>query len=195
MNVFDFDKTLTNRDTLFGFYQEVSIGDKTFILKRLVLLACALLYKSKIMSNDELKRMGIRLFLNGKTKEEIASAASAYAQKIRLNDIYHNDYLSTAKEERMIVSASLEEYLSVVFPEEQLIGSSLTYEGGRVSGLKQNMYKQEKANTLKALNILQLKKLYTDSYSDQPLMDMAEQVILIKNGTIDKAWRPVYHTN
>ena len=43
MHVFDFDKTLTNQDTLFGFYREANKGDSTFMLKRLVLIAGALL--------------------------------------------------------------------------------------------------------------------------------------------------------
>jgi len=190
MHVFDFDKTLTNQDTLFGFYREANQGDSIFMLKRLVLIAGALLYKSKIMSNDQLKRLGVRLFLKGKTTEEIALVAASYAQKITLNNIYHNHYQSTSKEERMIVSASLEEYLSLVFPEEYVIGSSLTYEGGKVSGLKQNMYKHQKAKTLKALQMTELKKVYTDSFSDQPLMEMAKEVALIKDGLIAKQWKP-----
>ena len=142
------------------------------------------------MSNDQLKRLGVRLFLKGKTIEEIALTSSSYAAKIRLNSIYHKHYQSTPKEERMIISASLEEYLSLVFPREYVIGSSLAYEGGKVSGLKQNMYKHQKAKTLKVLEMTELKKVYTDSFSDQPLMEMAKEVALIKDGIIVKQWKP-----
>ncbi|MEL7221759.1 MAG: haloacid dehalogenase-like hydrolase [Bacteroidota bacterium] len=190
MHVFDFDKTLTNQDTLFGFYREASRGDVFFGLKRLLLLGCAILYKINIINNDQLKQVGVYLFLNGKTKDAIAQAAIAYAQQMKLNDIYHNNYLSTPPDERMIISASLEEYLSVVFPQERLLGSSLKYTAGKVSGLKQNMYKQQKATALQALNILRIEKVYTDSFSDQPLMEMAKEVALIKNGIIVKQWKP-----
>ena len=66
--VFDFDKTLTFKDTLFGFYKIVNKNSSIFLIKRLLLLIGAFLYKFKIIDNDSLKSFGIFLFLKGKDK-------------------------------------------------------------------------------------------------------------------------------
>jgi len=46
------------------------------------------------------------------------------------------------------------------------------------------MYGKQKADALKKLGIYKINTLYTDSYSDKPLMKMADQVKLINNGQV-----------
>jgi hypothetical protein len=53
--VFDFDKTLTKKDTLFGFYKFVSVNNLSFKFKRLILLFFSILYKLRIIKNNQLK--------------------------------------------------------------------------------------------------------------------------------------------
>lgn len=185
MTIFDFDKTLTNKDTLYGFYYIIDNKHPLFQIKRLLQIFSAVLYKMKIISNTQLKIIGVKLFLKGKSKQYIHSAAKEYAKKIVLNEIYSNFYLTTNPESRLIISASLEEYLNEIFQCEKVIGSSLLYENGRVKSLEKNMYGKEKLITFqKMFHNSKIDKIYTDSYSDLPLIEKAEEVCIIKNGKI-----------
>lgn len=182
--VFDFDKTLTEKDTLFGFYAFVNEDNLIFKLKRVLLLISALLYKVRMINNTQLKKIGLSLFLAGKSIELIEAKSYEYARKIELNEIYHQYFLNTPKENRLILSASYESYLKKLFPSENVIGSKLAFKNGKVFGIEINMYGIEKKRCLLKSNITLIEKLYTDSYSDQPLMDISKKTILIKDGTV-----------
>ena len=184
MVVFDFDKTLTNKDTLYGYYQEVDGEHPYFLLKRLALLFAAILYKIGLIHNTRLKKIGVFLFLRNKSLEEIQKKAVAYASRIKLNTVYYEHFLAVPLDKRMIISASPDIYLSTLFPEEMTTGTSLRFTNGKVAGLKQNMYGKEKVRALQRKGIYQIECLYTDSYSDKPLMVIAEQVRLVKNGKV-----------
>jgi phosphoserine phosphatase len=182
--VFDFDKTLTDTDTLWGFYREVDGNSPVFALKRSLLLLSAFLYKARVINNTQLKRVGVRLFLKGKSRDYLSERAVGYARKIQLNDIYTNHFLATPKEKRWIVSASFELYLQTLFPEEKVVGSSLRFNNEKVSGLEENMYGEKKRYALEERGIDKIECLFTDSYSDRPLMNIAKETNIIKDGII-----------
>lgn len=182
MIVFDFDKTLTNYDTLFGFYRAANKRNIFFQLKRFLLLGAAVGSKLGLLSNHQLKKFGVYLFLKGKTQKEIEKAAKNYASKIKLNKIYSTDFISCPKQKRIIISASFEEYLKELIPGENIIGSRLAIYQKKVVGLERNMYGKEKPLALRQINVEKIACLYTDSYSDKPLMDMADQIYYVENG-------------
>lgn len=184
MVVFDFDKTLTNTDTLWGFYRQVDGNSPIFVLKRSLLFLSALLYKVRVISNTQLKRIGVGLFLKGKSRPCLEESAVDYARKIQLNGIYSNHFLSTQKEKRWIVSASFEIYLQAIFPNEKVIGSSLQFSEEKVYGLKKNMYGAQKKQALEERRIDKIECFFTDSYCDRPLMNIAKKTNIIKNGRI-----------
>ncbi|WP_421947811.1 HAD family hydrolase [Phaeodactylibacter xiamenensis] len=184
MVVFDFDKTLTNEDTLWGFYKEVDSSNLFFSFKRGIILFFAILHKVKIINNTVLKKIGVRLFLKGKSRDYLLKKAITYTQKIPLNNIYSIHFLSVPKEKRLIISASFDVYLSILFLGERVIGSSLYFEKGKVLGLEKNMYGEQKKLVLKENGIETIEALYTDSYSDKPLMEIANCINIVKNGTI-----------
>ena len=184
--VFDFDKTLTNYDTLFGFYREVDGSSPDFHVKRAMLFVAALVYKARLMSNDKLKSFGIWLFLRGKTHEQIECAACTYAHKIKLNKVYEEHFLSVPQRDRIVISASLVAYLEKCFPDELVAGSALLFSDGRVAGLAENMYGEQKLSWLSRRGIDQCRRLFTDSVSDRPLMDVAIEVFLVDNGVAKK---------
>lgn len=187
MIVFDFDKTLTNKDTLFGFYKTASSnGPLLFGCKRAVLLLVAVLYKGRIVSNTSLKRVGVFLFLRGKTKDAISQAARSYCDHIQLNDLYETVYLQTAAKDRLIISASMIDYLNIVFPGEQVYGSTLRFRDDKVSGLLKNMYGKNKLEALRDAGISGLEAVYTDSNSDSPLIELAEHAYLVQDSHILK---------
>jgi hypothetical protein len=186
VHVFDFDKTLVNRDTLFGFYKRVNKGRRLFFLKRAILLFCAFLYKAGIISNTRLKRIGVSLFLKGISESKILECAIDYAGGIKLNSIYSDYFLNFPKKERCIVSASFIEYLSFVFPGEMVFGSSLQYYENKVVGLKLNMYGKEKLRCLNDNGFTHINSVFTDSYSDSFLMDISKDVYLVKDCQVFK---------
>ena len=181
--VFDFDKTLTDRDTLFGFYRTVAGTDPLFLFKRMLLIAAGVLYKAGLITNCTLKRIGIYLFLKGKSRDELKDAARRYSEQIELNDIYLNHYQKTDSE-KWIVSASPEIYLRRLFPGDHVAGTTFTFSGNNVTGLKTNMFGQEKKKFLVEKGITRIHSLYTDSIDDKSLMDMSERVYIINQGHI-----------
>lgn len=77
--VFDFDGTLTNKDTLFDFLQ-ISFPESyksTFIR----FIPLFLLTKFKLANTEKVKQKFISYFLKGKTKEEINILAENYFNK------------------------------------------------------------------------------------------------------------------
>jgi phosphoserine phosphatase len=185
MTIFDFDKTLTDYDTLFGFYREVCKNERFFFLKKNLLLLFGVLYKLNFISNTTLKRVGVSLFLKNKYRHCLSEHAEVYKKSIQLNQVYYSQFLRIRKTERVIISASLVDYLVEIFPEEEVFGSRLRYVDEKVVGLKDNLYGEAKASLVNKLG-WKVGTVYTDSFSDKPLMDLAENVFLIKKGQIDQ---------
>lgn len=183
VTVFDFDKTLTDRDTLFGFYK--AVGDSKYLirLKQMLLISAGIFYKAGVIKNTTLKKIGIALFLRGKTKDQLETAAQIYASQINLNGIYYDHYQKTVGD-KWIVSASPEIYLKHIFPGEKVAGTTLKFHDRKVVGLGVNMFGCEKKRFLKEKGVHHISEFYTDSMSDRALMEMAETVYIIKNGTI-----------
>lgn len=185
--VFDFDKTLTNQDTLFGFYKAVHGDGIRFRIKHLGLILAAILYKSRVISNDQLKKIGVFLFLKNKSEKAINQAGEDYASKIALNEIYQQAFLKTPKDQRLINSAAFEEYLKKLFPEENVVGSQLYYKNWKVVGLSRNMYGKAKVDYMVRESYWPIDALYTDSNADAPLSKKAKCIKKVKIGVVFNA--------
>jgi phosphoserine phosphatase len=181
--VFDFDKTLTNKDTLFGYYRAVAGHDPFFLLKRILLIGAGALYKTGLINNRTLKRFGIYLFLKGKPRDELEIAAQRYCEHVELNNIYLNHYQKTDGE-KWIVSASPEIYLRHLFPGDHVAGTTFRYRGDKLAGLQINMFGEEKKKFLANNGITRIRELYTDSIADQSLIDISEHVYIVSHGQI-----------
>lgn len=183
MIVFDFDKTLTDKDTLFGFYKEASISELKFNVKLPLLWITALFYKLGFISNDTLKKMGVWLFLKGYKKSDIQKFALQYSSKIELNEIFKNDFSKYPSQNVIIISASFEDYLEPLFPGYKVVGSTLEYDEETLVGINTNMYGERKREWLLNQNIDRVKEFYTDSFADQPLIEISDMVYLIDKGS------------
>jgi len=183
--VYDFDKTLTYKDTLWGFFSYCAKRDMLYPLKSLCYFGAMVAAKFSLISNSTLKKVGIALFLRGKTTGEIAACAKAYVNEIVFNELFH-EVVQKAKEgnknERIyVVSASFEEYLTPLFPPEvSVVGSRLKYTNQSVSRLEMNCYKEKKADLLKQSGIEKIDLLYTDSYSDAALARMSDHIVVVQ---------------
>ncbi len=190
--VYDFDKTLTYKDTLFGFFY-ATIKNRLFGFPKLTIYIGSMIFaKFKIISNNRLKKIGIELFLKGKSSHDISLLSQKYARLIPFNKLYERFDVDN-KNRYFIVSASFQEYLYPLFSKDvHIIGSVLSYDGDKVSGLKFNCYKEKKVLALKKIGIEEIDLLYTDSYSDVALAKISKKIVivdgdkLIEVGNIDE---------
>jgi hypothetical protein len=176
--VFDFDKTLTYKDTLLGFYRSVS-RRALFHPLTLLYLVCPILHKCGGLSNDRLKGAGVALFLAGMSRQALTAGAKSYAETIALNRIYREIFAHTPRP--IVASASFEELLTCMFqPPAIVVGATLSYNSrGEVVGLEQNCHGPQKVTRLNAIGISSIDKLYTDSFSDVALMKISREVYLV----------------
>lgn len=184
MVAFDFDKTLTKKDTLFGFYKAAHGSGWLFELKRTVLLGLAVAYKLKVLSNTALKQAGIWLFLRGKGKSELEEVANKYARTVEWNAVYRDHFLTLPAAQRVVVSASFEEYLRPLFPDNEFFGSKLRYKNGRVDGLERNLYGKTKVEVLKDCGYQSFTAVYSDSKVDTPLFGLGEKAYLVQGDQV-----------
>lgn len=183
--VFDFDKTLTEKDTLYGFYKAAAGSVWFFKLKYVILIVFALMYKFGIISNTRLKKIGIYLYLKGVSKYNIKEIGEKYAKSIKLNYIYDEVFPEYTNDNVYVVSASFEDYLKPIFPHIPVAGSKLLFDSqDKVKGIELNMFGENKRRYLNSLGIKKIDLLYTDSITDKPLMDMASQIHLVKDNKL-----------
>ena len=177
--VFDFDKTLTYNDTLFGFFVCASKTNILFPLKVGIYFTLMILTKIKLLSNTKLKELGVLIFLKNKSSSELSSSSVSYKKTIKFNKLFSKYNFNN--ENIYIVSASFEDYLISIFPDNvTIIGSQITYNQDLVCGLKFNCYNKNKIDALANANVFKISEFYTDSYSDFPLASISEKIIIVK---------------
>jgi phosphoserine phosphatase len=182
--VFDFDRTLTYRDTLLGFYVACSRKDAARFIKLAFYLILMAAHKFKVVSNHRLKQCGVHLFLKGKSKEFINECAEVYSGKISLNMVHATEFGKYKKP--YVISASFAEYLKPLFPEATIICSEIEFNNNNVKCLKKNCHGVAKYQIVSDMGIRHIDKLYTDSASDLPLARISGEIYLVKGDRIIK---------
>jgi len=181
--VFDFDKTLTCNDTLFGFFTEFK--SRGLIVKKAAYLFCQVLAKIGFISNSVLKDVGLKLFIDEASDLEINEKSLSYSKKICFSDLksqldQDTDFIA------IVVTASFECYVRHCFNENILvIGSTIERTGGRVK-LRNNCFGEVKVERLKLNGIQRIDKFYTDSESDLPVAAISNVVYFVKSGSVVK---------
>ena len=134
------------------------------------------------MSNTQLKSFGVNIFLKKLHRPDLEKWNHEYAQSIKLNSVYQNDFLVNYPN-AIIASASFSEYLKPLFPSNIIIAAQLSYDSeGSVKGLLHNCYGIEKVKALQQININKIDVFFTDSFADKPLMDISTDIFLVKKG-------------
>jgi HAD superfamily phosphoserine phosphatase-like hydrolase len=180
---FDFDKTLTFRDTSLGFYKICSKSNARFFLFFPFYFLCSILYKFKIISNDQLKHVAVQIFLRGLSLEQFHNKCKQYSKKIEFNNILTQlDYYKEKGCAIYIITASFSSYISELFSglPVHVIGSELVFKNNRVNGVKINCFGKKKVDELKKCGVHRLDVFYTDSYSDYPLIMLSKKSFLVK---------------
>jgi hypothetical protein len=186
-DLFDFDKTLTFKDTLYGFYITCNDGKISFLKKHIYFLASILNY-TNVINNTTFKRIGVKLFLVGKAKSKIDAYSIQYSENILLNELYLNVFKKCKN--KIIITASFENYVKKVFANDDNVityGSSLNYDqNSNVCGLKNNLYGITKRKYLFNKGYKYFESFYTDSMSDKYLFSMSKDVYIVNNGKYKK---------
>lgn len=185
MKVFDFDKTLTYKDTLLGFYLEVIfINNKIKITLLPIYFIFMIFHKYKIISNECLKKTGVNLFLKNISIIELEKIATKYSRKVKLNNLYTK---SKNVKNKIILTGSFEIYVKKILePEYKVYGSKLIFLNDKVQGLKFNMYGENKLIFFnKNFTNESIEEFYTDSITDLPIMKIANKNYFVKGDKIE----------
>lgn len=177
--VYDFDKTLTYRDTLFDFFRFASDKNIFYPFKVTIYFISMVLAKFNLFSNKRLKSIGVALFLKGLEKKIFMNRCENYYLYIEFNQLYKK--LSFDKDaDYYIVSASFEDYLRPLFPSfVKILGSRIEYQDERVDRMGRNCYKNKKVDYLKEIGVDSIDTLFTDSFSDYPLATISDNIIVV----------------
>ena len=182
--VYDFDKTLTYEDTLFGFFRFSSDKNIWYPFKLIIYVVCMVLTKFNLIRNESLKLAGVRIFLKKIDSNMLCVRSNSYHKKIKFNKMYKQ--LSFDQDvDYIIVSASFEDYLRPIFPDfVRIVGSQLAFNQRNGFSLEVNCYGHEKVKALIEQGVNYIDILYTDSYSDLPLAQIAKKIMIVDKDNI-----------
>jgi phosphoserine phosphatase len=185
--VFDFDKTLTKKDTLLDFFKFCGKKDVFYFLKVPIYFMLMVFAKLKIIDNLALKNCGIKLFLSNFSENQLAEIAVEYSQTIQLSAVYYGEFLKKYNQPTTIISsASFALYIKPLFPNNIVVASEILFVDGRPEKVLFNCYGDEKRMKIEKSGIHNIDILFTDNISDLPLVKIANNIFLVKNDTIIK---------
>lgn len=183
--VFDFDRTLTTFDTTLDFFQFCGRKKRLFMLKYYLYLFLWLLQKLDMISNLKLKNFGIKLFIQSYHAAEVNKLAEEFSSKIKLNQIYDYNFKNECSNARVIVvSAAFEIYLKYLFPNVEILGTSLLKNKERYVEINEHIYGENKKFKFLEKGISKIDRVYTDSKNDSSIVSMSGQCNLVINNEI-----------
>lgn len=193
IHAFDFDGTLTKRDTLIEFIRYVK-GNKEFLLGFLKHLHLLILMKIGIMPNWKTKRIIFQYFFGGMTLEKFNEYGEKFAKDkaslLRKKGMAAVNKALMDGEQVVIISASIENWVVPFFasvsPQGRtegglmVIGTKVQVVDGKLTGrfLTKNCYGEEKVRRLLEHypNRKEYKLVaYGDSRGDHALLDFADE--------------------
>ena len=180
---FDFDGTLTTRDTLLMFILHAR-GIGAFIRGFLYRLPLIIMMKMRLYPNYQAKQKVFSYFFKGMTLEQFNMLCQRFANTHR--HLLRPEGMRTLKEaqatgaEVLIVSASIDNWVQPFFPYVKVLGTQIEVEDGRLTGrfLTKNCYGQEKVNRIKELYPHREEyhlTAYGDSNGDRELLAFADE--------------------
>lgn len=181
---FDFDGTITTKDTLLEIirYQK---GNVAFYLGFLLCSPFLVLYKLKIISNQAAKEITLRLFFGKTSVNGFQQRCNAFEEDIlpallRSKALAEIKKLKAANADVVIVSASAENWLRQWCAKNQLqlIATRLETKNDRLTGRIEgiNCHGQEKLRRITALyDLSQYDEIYCygDTKGDKPMLSLA----------------------
>lgn len=180
---FDFDGTLTSRDTLLAFIRHAR-GTVAFVRGFLYRLPLIVMMKLRLYPNYQAKQKVFSFFFKDCPLEDFnrmcQSFADSHRHLLRPQGIAAVEAARSAGAEVLIISASIDNWVQPFFPDVQVLGTQVEVINGRLTGrfLTKNCYGQEKVNRLleaypdRAAYHL---TAYGDSRGDRELLAFADE--------------------
>ena len=184
--LFDFDGTITRKDSLFDFIAFVK-GERKLWVGMLALSPMLIQYKLKLLSNEEAKQRMRGYFFSGMDVQRFEKLGEEYAltkidtivrPKAKEKILWHQSQGDTV----VIVSASIRCWLDAWCKKHNLmlISTELVKENGKITGRfsTRNCYGKEKIKRLKEsfdLKSYQYIYAYGDSAGDKELLALADE--------------------
>lgn len=154
---FDFDGTLTTRDTLIEFIR-YACGTARFLLGFLLYSPLLVMMKLRLYSNGKAKQKVFAHFFKGMTIEAFDTLcqdfASTHRHLLRLEVVSQLELALSEGAEVLIVSASIDNWVQPFFPKVKVLGTQIEVIDGRLTGrfLTPNCYGQEKVRRILTLH-------------------------------------------
>lgn len=180
---FDFDGTLTTRDTLLMFILDAR-GAFAFMTGFLYRLPLIVMMKLRLYPNYQAKQKVFSYFFKGMPLDTFNRLCQRFADTHR--HLLRPEGMRTLKEaqaagaEVLIVSASIDNWVQPFFPDVKVLGTQIEVENGRLTGrfLTKNCYGQEKVNRIQELYPHRSEyhlTAYGDSNGDRELLAYADE--------------------
>ncbi|MBQ6200004.1 MAG: haloacid dehalogenase-like hydrolase [Prevotella sp.] len=186
---FDFDGTLTTRDTLIAFIR-YACGTPRFLLGFLLHAPLLVLMKLRLYSNGKAKQRLFSWFFRGMPIETFdalcQSFASTHRHLLRPETVRLLQQALSEGSEVLVVSASIDNWVQTFFPAVTVLGTQIEVIDGRLSGrfLTPNCYGQEKVRRILALHpdrSAYRLTAYGDSRGDRELLAFADEAHLVSS--------------
>lgn len=182
--IFDFDGTITTKDTLFDFI-EFYHGKVKLIVGLFVISPVLISYKLGVISNENAKERMLSYFFKGESEAHFRGRCVDYA--FRINQLLINEAIEKLKWHQaeshkiLIDSASVEDWIrpwAVSVGIDTVIGTCLEVKDGIITGklASRNCYGQEKVTRLSEIYPDKDKYeiyVYGDSEGDRELLAIA----------------------
>ena len=184
---FDFDGTLTTRDTLIAFIR-YACGTPRFLFGFLLHAPLLVLMKLRLYSNGKAKQRVFSWFFKGMTIETFDALCQDFARThrhlLRPETVRVLEQALTERAEVLIVSASIDNWVQPFFPSVTVLGTQVEVIDGRLTGrfLTPNCYGQEKVRRILALypdrSAYHL-TAFGDSRGDRELLTFADEAHMV----------------
>lgn len=185
---FDFDGTLTTRDTLLAFIR-YACGTRAFLLGFLRHAHQLVLMRLGLYPNWKAKQHIFSYFFKGIDQDAFNTLCRQFAadnrQLLRPQGLQLVAQALHEGADVLIVSASIDNWVQPFFPEVTVLGTQIEVIDGRLTGrfLTKNCYGQEKVNRILALypdrSSYHL-TAYGDSRGDKELLAFADEAHWVK---------------
>ncbi len=183
---FDFDRTITKKDTLIEFLKFYR-GEFGFYISLFLLLPVILLYFLKIISNEKAKELVLSFFLKGEDADKFMHLSREfslnYVPKIIKQEAFERIRWHKRNSHKVVVvSASVENWIKPWCHKNnlELIATKIEIKDGKLTGklASRNCYGEEKVRRIKEIyNLDDYDEIYVygDSKGDIPMLNLASE--------------------
>ena len=180
---FDFDGTLTTKDTLIEFIRYAK-GSMDLGLGFLRYAHLLVLMKLGLYPNYKAKQKVFAHFFKDTTLDDFNALCKEFAASssnlLRPNAIEAIDLATKEGSEVLIVSASIDNWVQPFFPQVKVLGTQIEVIDGKLTGrfMTKNCYGQEKVNRILSLHPNRQEyhlTAYGDSRGDREMLAFADE--------------------